>query len=218
MTGWDAVHVDELDAIPVAGVVWHPVRRRLGIRAFGINAYTAEKAGGHVIEEHDETGSGAGGHEEAYVVVRGRATFTIGGETQDAPAGTIVFFSDPALKRVAVAEDEDTLVLAIGGARGHVYEVSPWEHYFAASPLLDAGRFDEGIALIEGALRERPDNPSVLYNLACAESRAGRTADALAHLGRAVAINAKYVEIAHRDPDFDKIRNEPSFPNEPRNP
>src|SRR5438045_2909077 len=26
--GWEAVHVDELDSIPVAGVVWHPVRRR----------------------------------------------------------------------------------------------------------------------------------------------------------------------------------------------
>lgn len=210
--GWEAVHIDSLDEIPVAGVVWHPVRRRLGIRAFGINAYTAEQVGGHVIEEHDETGSGAGGHEEAYVVVRGRATFTIGGETQDAPAGTIVFVRDPALKRVAVAEEEDTLVLAIGGDPEHVYEVSPLEQYFAASPLLDAGRFDEGIALIEEALRERPDNPSVLYNLACAESRGGRTTDALAHLGQAVAINAKYVEFARNDPDFEAIRGEPGFP------
>jgi tetratricopeptide (TPR) repeat protein len=210
--GWEAVHVDDLDVIPVAGVVWHPVRRRLGIRAFGINAYTAEKVGGHVVEEHDETGSGAGGHEEAYVVVRGHATFTIGGETQDAPAGTIVFVRDPALKRVAVAEEEGTLVLAIGGNPEHAYEVSPWEHYFAAAPLLDAGRFDEGIALIVEALRERPNNPSVLYNLSCAESRGGRTADALAHLGQAVAINSKYVEFARNDPDFDAIRDKPGFP------
>jgi tetratricopeptide (TPR) repeat protein len=211
-TGWDAVHFDELDAIPVAGVVWHPVRRRLGIRAFGINAYTAEKVGGHVIEEHSEAGTGAGGHEETYIVVRGRATFTIGGETQDAPAGTIVFVRDPALKRVAVAEEEDTLVLAIGGDPEQAYEVSPWEQYFAAAPLLDAGRFDEGIAMIEEALHERPDNPSVLYNLACAESRAGRTAEALAHLGRAVAIDTKYVAYAHNDPDFTAIRDEPGFP------
>jgi tetratricopeptide (TPR) repeat protein len=210
--GWEAVHFDALDTIPVAGVVWHPVRRRLGIRAFGINAYSAEKIGGHVIEEHDESTSGAGGHEEAYVVVRGRATFTIGGETQDAPAGTIVFISDPALKRVAVAEEEDTLVLAIGGEPGHAFEVSPWESFFAAEPLLKAGRFDEGIALIEQALHEHPDNPSVLYNLACAESRAGRGADALAHLGQAVAINDKFVEYARRDPDFAPIRDDPAFP------
>jgi tetratricopeptide (TPR) repeat protein len=212
MTGWEAVHLDELDEIPVAGVVWHPVRRRLGIRAFGINAYSAERIGGHVIEEHDESTSGAGGHEEAYVVVRGRATFTIGGETQDAPAGTIVFISNPALKRVAVAEEEDTLVLAIGGEPGRAFEVSAWESFFAAAPLLDAGRFDEGIALIEQALHEHPDNPSVLYNLACAESRAGRGADALAHLGQAVAIKEKYVEFARRDPDFAAIRDDPNFP------
>jgi tetratricopeptide (TPR) repeat protein len=212
MTGWEAVHLDELDEIPVAGVVWHPVRRRLGIRAFGINAYSAEKIGGHVIEEHDESTSGAGGHEEAYVVVRGRATFTIGGETRDAPAGTIVFISNPALKRVAVAEEEDTLVLAIGGEPGRAFEVSAWESFFAAAPLLDAGRFDEGIALIEQALHEHPDNPSVLYNLACAESRAGRAAQALAHLGQAVAINEKYVEFARRDSDFDAIRDDPAFP------
>jgi tetratricopeptide (TPR) repeat protein len=211
-TGWEAVHLDGLEAIPVAGVVWHPVRRRLGIRAFGINVYTAEHTGGHVIEEHDETGSGAGGHEEAYIDVRGRATFTIAGETQDAPAGTIVFVRDPGLKRVAVAEEEDTLVLAIGGDPEHAYEVPPWEHYFAATPLLDAGRFDEGIAMIEEALRERPGNPSVLYNLACAESRAGRTNEALTHLGQAVAINAKYVEYAQRDPDFAAIRDNPAFP------
>ncbi len=83
MTGWEALHVDDLDAIPVAGVIWRPLRRRLGITAFGINAYAAEKVGRHVIEEHDETGSGAGGHEEAYVVVRGRATFTGGGHRRD---------------------------------------------------------------------------------------------------------------------------------------
>jgi tetratricopeptide (TPR) repeat protein len=211
-TGWEAVHLDGLDAIPVAGVVWHPVRRRLGIRAFGINAYSPDRIGGHVIEEHDETGTGAGGHEETYIVVRGRATFTIGGETQDAPAGTIVFVRDPALKRVAVAEEEDTLVLAIGGDPEHAYDVPPWEHYFAAAPLLDAGRFDEGIAMIEEALHKQPENPSVLYNLACAESRAGRTAEALAHLGQAVAIDTKYVEYARKDPDFTAIRDEPGFP------
>ena len=59
-----------------------------GIQAFGINAYTAEKAGDVVVEEHDEKGDGgAGGHEELYVVVSGRARFTLAGESVDAPAG-----------------------------------------------------------------------------------------------------------------------------------
>ena len=36
-----------------------PIRRRLGVRAFGINAYTAAKAGDQVIERHNETGGGS---------------------------------------------------------------------------------------------------------------------------------------------------------------
>ena len=130
--GWEAVHVDDLDAIPVAGVVWHPLRRRLGIRAFGTNVYTSEGVGKHIVEDHDELGSGAGGHEEMYVVLRGRARFTIDGEDVDAPAGTIVFIRDPAVKRVAFEQEEGTVVLAVGGEPGRAYEVSPWEHIFAA--------------------------------------------------------------------------------------
>jgi hypothetical protein len=210
--GWETVHVDDLDAIPVAGVVWRPVRRRLGVRAFGVNAYTAEKVGGHVIEEHDESGSGGGGHEELYIVLRGRATFTVDGKALDAPSGTIVFLRDPALKRAAIAEEEGTLVLAVGGEPDRAFEISPWECYFAAVPLLEAQRWDEAIAAIEEGLRERPGNPAILYNLACAEARGGRTADAIRHLRDAITKDSKYVELAQRDKDFDAIRSEPGFP------
>ncbi len=211
--GWESIHFDELDAIPVAeGLVWHPVRRRLGIGAFGINAYTSEHAGGQIVEDHDELGSGAGGHEELYVVVRGRATFTVAGETRDAPAGTLVYVSDPALRRSAIAEEKDTLVLAIGGEPGRAYEVSAWESYFAAMPSFRAERWDEAIALMEEGLRERPGHPSLLYNLACAESRAGRPLDALTHLQAAVRGDAKWFAAAQTDPDFDPIRREPGFP------
>ena len=47
-------HIDELDAIELQdGFVWRPVRRRFGIQAFGINAYTPG-ASGQVVEEHTE--------------------------------------------------------------------------------------------------------------------------------------------------------------------
>jgi tetratricopeptide (TPR) repeat protein len=207
--GWEAVHVDELDSIPVAGVVWHPVRRRLGIEAFGMNAYSAEAPGKQIVEEHDETSLG---HQEVYVVVRGRVTFTVGGETVDAPAGTIVFIRDPQLKRVGVAETEDALVLAVGNAAGRVYEPSPWEATFSAAPLLDEGRYDEALGLFADALREHPGNPSLLYNLACAEARAGRTDDAIAHLREAIAAGDRYAEWARKDADFDAIRDAPGFP------
>ncbi len=211
--GWESVHVDDLDAIPVAeGVVWRPLRRRLGIRAFGTNAYTSEGVGKHIVEDHDELGGGAGGHEEMYVVVRGRARFTVDGEELDAPAGTIVFLREPALKRVAIAEEEGTVVLAVGGEPGHAYEVSPWEHTFTAMPLLRAERWQEAIAVLEEGLRDHPTNASLLYNLACAESQAGRVVDALTHLQEAVRRNPAYAENARTDTDFDPIRREPGFP------
>ena len=213
MTGWESLRLDELDSIPLfEGIVWHPVRRRLGIRAFGINAYTSEEPGQLVIEEHDETGGGAGGHEEVYVVVSGRATFTLGGETLDAPAGTLVFISDPAVKRKAVAVQEGTLVLAIGAQPGVPYEPSAWEWYFAAMPAFRAERWDEAIELMEDGLAEKPGHPAILYNLACAESRAGRPLEAITHLQAALRADPKYAERAREDPDFDPIRREPGFP------
>ena len=64
-----------------------PVREHLGIHAFGINAYTPGEDG-TLISEHDEAGSG---QEELYIVLDGKATFEVDGETVDAPAGTFVF-------------------------------------------------------------------------------------------------------------------------------
>jgi tetratricopeptide (TPR) repeat protein len=209
MSGFEVARVDELDSIPVAGVVWHPVRRRLGIRAFGMNAYTAEAVGKQIVEEHDESSLG---HEEVYVVLRGAVAFTIDRDTFDAEAGTIVFIRDPSLRRVAVAKTDDALVLAVGNAPGKAYEASPWETAFAAAPLLDAGRFDEALELFAEGLREHPNHPSLLYNLACAEARAGRADDAIAHLREAIAAEDRFAERARTDPDFDAIRGQPGFP------
>jgi len=52
-------HLDDLDRIPVDGgqefsLTWLRVRRSLGIRAFGTNAFVAESAGDHVVEPHTE--------------------------------------------------------------------------------------------------------------------------------------------------------------------
>ena len=100
---FETVRLEELDEIPVTDtLVWRPVRRRLGVEAFGINAYTAENAGDEIVEEHDETGSGAGHHEELYFVAVGRVLFTVSGEEIDAPSGTFVFVRDPSARRHGV--------------------------------------------------------------------------------------------------------------------
>ena len=125
-SGWQSVRLDEIDPIPVVDgtLLWRPVRRTLDIGAFGMNAYVARNAGDDVVEEHTEQSLG---HEEVYFVLAGRATFTLDGETLDAPAGHVVFVRDPAVKRHARAEEPETAVLAVGGPREAAYEPSPWE-------------------------------------------------------------------------------------------
>ena len=203
-------HVDELDAIEMPdGFVWRPVRRRFDIRAFGVNAYTAREAGGQIVEEHRETQNE---HEEIYLVLRGRARFTLAGDEHELGPGQLVFVRDPALRRGAVALDIDTVVLALGGKPGRPHEVSAWEAMFAAVPAAREGNWAEAIRIHEEALEEHPDDPALLYNLACMEARGGRALDALLHLQRAVELDATWAGHARTDSDFAAIRGEPGFP------
>jgi hypothetical protein len=203
--------IQEIEPIPVVGgeLQWRPLRRTLGIEAFGINAYTAA-AGELVVEEHDETGAGAGHHEELYVVVTGHATFTVDGEEIDAPVGTCVFLDDPKERRAARAVEDGTTVLAIGGERGAAFKVSPWEFAFAAIPANESGRHDEVKTMLLEGLELHPGNESLLYNLACVEALLGDDEAALRHLTES-ATNPRFREYAHTDPDFDSLRDDPRF-------
>jgi tetratricopeptide (TPR) repeat protein len=201
--GWKAVHVDEVESVAFAGALWRPIRRSLDVTAFGVNAYSAEAIGAPIIEQHAE---GRGGQEELYLVMRGRATFTVDGQTRDAPAGTIVFVRDPTVERAAVAAEEGTLVLAIGATPEFPYEVSPWEYCPDAVPLLKSGRWDQAIAAIKRVLRQRPEDPLILYGLASVESRAGRSTEALTHLNHAIRIDATYAQRARTDSNLAPIR------------
>jgi tetratricopeptide (TPR) repeat protein len=199
------VHLDEL-----ARFSGHfdtiPIRIPLGISSFGVNAYGSREAGGQVIEEHDELGAGAGHHEELYVVLQGRALFTVAGEETDAPAGTLVFVSDPATRRAATAVEPDTTVLVVGGTVGKAFQPSPWEAWLEALPFYEAKDFDAAAAVLERALAAHPDNPNVLYNLACCEAVAGRREDARAHIARAVELDPRMRTWAEDDADLESVR------------
>lgn len=209
----EKAHLDDITPIVGAGEFGIlPVRIRFGIESFGVNAYTALADGGRVIEEHDELGTGAGRHEELYFVSKGHAVFTLDGEQVDAPAGTFVFVSDPKVRRGAVGLAEGTTVLVVGGVPGKAFQASPWEAWLEASPHLEAGEPERGIEIFERTLADYPGNPNVLYNLACFESLAGRTDNALEHLGEAVVADPRTREWAQADSDFDAIRSDPRFP------
>jgi hypothetical protein len=140
-SGVVTAHLDDVPTIVLdsdAEPDWKPLRHHLGIGAFGINAWVAPEAGDQAVERHDEApeDGAANGHEELYVVLRGHARFTVGGEEIDAPEGTLVFIVDPALVREAIASEPGTTVLAIGAARGVAFEPSDWEQ----SCLRKAGR------------------------------------------------------------------------------
>jgi tetratricopeptide (TPR) repeat protein len=208
---WQSLRLDDLEPIPVlnGALLWRPVRRTLDIGAFGINAYVAPKAGDDVVEEHTEESLG---HEEVYVVLSGRATFTLDDETLDAPAGTVVFVRDVTVKRHARAEEPNTAVLAVGGPRDAVYEPSAWEDYFAAERHRAAGDYDTYLMELEEAATKRPDHPATLYNLACAEALVGRAEDALTHLRRALELKPEWIEMAAKDDDFASLRDDPGWP------
>lgn len=200
-----------MEPVPVVGgtLLWKPLRRTLGVEAFGINAYVAPNAGDDVVESHTESTLR---HEEVYVVLTGRATFTLDGESLDAPAGTVVFVRDPLVRRHARATEPQTQVLAVGGPRDEAYEPSPWEDVFAAEPLRAAGDYEAYAAALERALELRPDHPATLYNLACAEALAGRSAEALEHLHRALELRPELEEWAREDEDLVPLREHPEWP------
>lgn len=201
------LRIDDIEGLPVLGtLLWQPVRRPLGITAFGINAYTAGAAGDEVVEEHTEQT-----HEEAYIVIRGHATFAVDDEEIDAPWGTIVFLDDPKQKRHAIAKEAGTTVLAIGGEPGK-HEISSWEYIFPSLPARNAEDWDTARGILEESLAEK-DIPAIRYHLAQVEARAGNADRALELLNEACEKRPDYAALAANEDDFASIKDDPRFPN-----
>jgi mannose-6-phosphate isomerase-like protein (cupin superfamily) len=194
------VHLDDIEAIPGPGTLtWHPVRAHLGLRAFGTNAYTGD-VGDDVVEPHDENPDLA--HEELYFVARGRATFTLDGETFDAPTGTYVFVPDPATHRHAVAQEAGTTVLSFGGPAS--FEPSAWEWMFRAVALTDS---DPAAAreIVEDGLDQHPESPGLRIALARVLLAEGDEAAARAALADAIARQADVEDYVRQDAALSRL-------------
>ena len=202
--GFEVVSIAELED----GQGWSPIRKRLGVQAFGVNAWTAHEAGQTIIPEHDEAASG---HEELYVVIAGRAGFVVDAAEIDAPAGTIVFVRDPIAKRGAVAQEPDTTVLAVGAAPGQAYRPRAWETNAEIPAMFDRGEYEEARRLLTDSLGKYEDNGGVLYNLACADALLGEKDAALDHLRAAIEERPAFAESARDDSDFESLRDDPRF-------
>ena len=110
--------------------------------------------------EHEEDE----GSEELYIVLRGRARFEIGGESVDAPEGTLVFVR-PQTNRTAFAEEAGTTVLAVGSRVGQPPSKRRAELPRPPPPDLEASC-----------------NPRTIDNCRC-EALTGRNADSIVTFG-----------------------------------
>ncbi len=211
MPGAPKLSLKALERIPLEdGMSWLPLRRTLGISGFSVNGYTAAEAGDTVIETHDETGSGAGGHEELYLVTAGRAAVVVGSEEMELGPGEMVLV-DPPTSRGAKALEPDTTVLVIGGRPSAALPVSPFEHWYAAIPARESGDYEAAYETIARALEDYPGHGRVHYELACIRALQGRRNEALEHLGNAIDDEPRTREWALEDDDFAALRDDPDF-------
>lgn len=209
MSGYAVARLDEIDKISDGRCPWRPVRHHFGITSFGVNAFTGHAAGDRMINEHDESEE-QDLQEELYVVQRGHATFELDGERVDAPAGTLVF-AGPAVKRTAFAQEPGTTIVALGGTPGKAYEPHGGEIWMPLHHLYESGQYAEAADRGRELIEAHPEYAGPLYNLACCESLAGRTTEALAHLRLAIDRAERFRSFAAQDSDFDPIRDEPAF-------
>jgi hypothetical protein len=209
MSAYSVAHLDEIDEISDGRCPSRPIRHHFGITSFGVNAWMARDAGDRIINEHDES-DGEDSQEELYLVQQGRARFELDGEQVDAPAGTLVFVR-PSVKRTAFAEEPGTTLIALGGTPGKAYEPSGYEAWAPLNPLYLAGEYAEAADRGRELIEAHPDYTAVIYNVACCESLAGRTADAIEHLRLVAGRSQQLRKLAAEDSDFDSIRDEPAF-------
>jgi hypothetical protein len=208
LSGYRVTHLDQIEEMSDGRCPWRPVRHHFGITSFGVNAWTAHAAGDRIINEHAEDDDSA--DEELYLVQVGRARFELDGDQVDAPAGTFVY-ARPGVSRTAFAEEAGTTVIALGGTPGKAYEPTGWELWAQYQPSYEAGDYAEAADRARPFAEAHPEYPALLYNLACCEALAGRSADAIAHLRLALERSDGLRSLAAGDSDLDPIRTDPAF-------
>jgi tetratricopeptide (TPR) repeat protein len=113
--------------------------------------------------------------------------------------------------RTAFAEEPQTTILVVGARPGEVYKPTGWELWAPAGKLYQEGRYAEAADLARDVAAAHPEYPALLYNVACAESLAGRKADAIEHLRLAIETSDSVRSYLAEDSDLDPLRDEPDF-------
>src|SRR5215217_467604 len=157
-------HLHEIEEFVDAGCRYQPIRHHLGITAFGVTAWTAHAAGERVINYHDEDDPTA--DQELFLVLRGHAVFEVDGDRIDAPVGTLVC-APPGTRRMALATEDGTTIIAVEGTPGKAYEARGWELWAPLVPRYEAGEYAEVADHLGAQLAANPQYPMLFFNLAC---------------------------------------------------
>jgi quercetin dioxygenase-like cupin family protein len=207
--GYTILDLGELEAFPYhqrGGQKVLPIERTLDYRAAGINGWTGDP-GEPLVPEHMEDS----GEEELYVVVRGRASFTVDGQHIDAPAGTLIHVLSGET-RAAVSEEAGTIIVVIGGTIGEARDPNGWTSFVVADALRREGRIDEARAAIREPIELFPDAWHAPYNAACFEALAGDADAAFAYLQDALRVDTQAVrKFAATDDDLDSLHDDPRW-------
>ena len=120
--GWKVAKVHDIPPMEESFTRgWHSIRWYFGIKGFGVNAITRKK-GEWLTKDHDELSTG---QEELFVILEGKAEFTIDGNKIPAPAGAMVFV-EPQVRRLADALVTPTTMLIVGSPANKKYKRQSW--------------------------------------------------------------------------------------------
>jgi hypothetical protein len=139
--------------------------------------------------------------------------------------GSQVFYTEP--------DEPDLIVVSVGSfadpsfppptESGYDFRRHSWvalpdtiqrfapELWAPVRPLYDAGKYAEAADAGRELIDAHPGLAYLHYQVACCESLAGRTDDAVEHLRQAIDRWEGCREMAKGDSDFDPIRSEPAF-------
>jgi hypothetical protein len=199
-SGWRALAVEDVEALPWrhSELRWLPLRGALGTRIAGVGGFVADRAGQQVVEDHVESSDGRA-HEELYLVLRGRARFTLDGAGLDAPAGTLLLIDDAGVRRSAVAEEAGTVVIVFGGPPTFEAAASEWieraRAYAASEPDRARAELHELRTVYAGS-------PAVLVGEAVVHAAGGSPDAAVPVLRELLRLRPELRERLADDPDL----------------
>jgi uncharacterized Ntn-hydrolase superfamily protein len=105
-------------------------------------------------------------------------------------------------------EDHPEPIVELGRLLG-IHQV--WDALRRASLFHEPGKYRDGATILREALARHGDDPVLLYDLACFESLAGDTEEALTHVTRSLELDPQLGLGAAADSDFEAIRQDPRF-------